>query len=284
MGRYDIYLQRKVSQWHYEQPPKYGSDLYTEISDVNARYKASIPMDHFHGKLSQFLTFNFDDSGTVLYAWANRHIHGVLFAYKFTDGLIQSPDIIERKFKVRQLRLSTQQMVCIFQLTQQQEDYSERRHKCLIPMTDQEECIVVAGSELFLGCVNDDRQKAMLNSTRAVGDSNSWVPQPTLEPETGSEPLAVCVIGDSLIVYQLTRQGLFRTRKVVQVCQRILNVRRTIDLIPPKILAAWKPEHSPAKSPINTDIKMAAVDLDEGSKTQFCLVISHRSGIVEIVC
>ncbi|KAJ4393221.1 hypothetical protein N0V93_002429 [Gnomoniopsis smithogilvyi] len=232
-------------------------------SDSNARYKAIIPMEHLDGKLSQFLTLNFDDSGEVLYAWGNRHIHGVLFAYVFANGITLHSPCIERKFE---------------------EDYSERRHKCLVPIPSQGDCVVVAGTELFLGCINEDRRQVMLMSTHCVENENEWVPQPTLMPENGSDPLAICAYGDSLITYQLIRQGTFRNRKAVQVCQRSLLVRRSIDLVPPDLLREWKPKQGLARSPINTDVKMTAVDIDEEPKKKLCLIIAHRSGVIEVVC
>lgn len=141
----------------------------------------------------------------------------------------------------------------------------------------------MAGTELFLGCINDNRRQAMLNSSRPMEIENDWVPQLTLEPENGSEPLAVCAFGDSLITYQLVRQGIFRSRKVVQVCQRTLSVRRSIDLIPSDVIKQWRRDQNHARYPINTDVKMAAINVDEGLGTKFCIVITHRNRDVEIV-
>lgn len=147
----------------------------------------------------------------------------------------------------------------------------------------------MAGSDLFLGCVNEDRQKAMLRHySRPVEDD--WVPQPTLTPDKRSEPLAICAFGDSLLIYQTIRTGMLVMKsRTIEVCKRTLDISKpweTIHGVAPVTLGSWprgKTEKGPAKSALNTDVKIAALGIPGETQIRLCLFVSHRSGLVEVI-
>lgn len=53
--------------------------------------------------VGKFVDIAFDSSGSILYAWGNQYIYGVLFAYEFEKGGHGiGEEVFRAKFKVKQ--------------------------------------------------------------------------------------------------------------------------------------------------------------------------------------
>lgn len=60
-----------------------------------------MPKDPQRPKPGWFLDISFDSTGSTLYAWGNRDIYGVLFAYEFAATSGQMSLVFEGKYAVR---------------------------------------------------------------------------------------------------------------------------------------------------------------------------------------
>lgn len=53
--------------------------------------------------VGKFVDIAFDSSGSILYAWGNQYIYGVLFAYEFEKGGHGiGEEVFRAKFKVKE--------------------------------------------------------------------------------------------------------------------------------------------------------------------------------------
>lgn len=59
-----------------------------------------MPRDPERPKSGRFLDISFDGTGTTLYAWGNRDIYGVLFAYELSATAEKFDLVFEGKYAV----------------------------------------------------------------------------------------------------------------------------------------------------------------------------------------
>lgn len=241
--------------------------------------------------IGKFVDIAFDSPGSILYAWGNHDLHGVLCAYQFEEGRQGvGVEIFREKYKVEKGAPLYPCALCALPLTEVQAAFSQ--HQTLVLPFDKPhgcQCVIAIGptpTGFFLGNINQPRRGSSTTSGRDSSSTSSEaiISQRLSEQPNGYYAWAGCTIRDSLLLVGATRKGLW-ARKVM-VSEQVIGPDgrlRFASQSPEAHTLDTKRERWPRLNvDLNTDVKLGVIP-SEGPADAFSVVVYSKKGSIEVL-
>lgn len=239
--------------------------------------------------IGKFVDIAFDSPGSILYAWGNHDLHGVLCAYQFEEGCQGvGVEIFREKYKVEKGAPLCPCTLWALPLTEAQDAFSQ--HQTLVlPFDKPHECVIAFGptpTGFFLGNINQPRRGSSTTSGRNSSSTSSEVitRQRILEQPNGYYAWAGCTIRDSLLLFGATRKGLFNRK--VMISEQIIGpdgrlrfASQSSEAHTLETKREWWPR---LNVDLNTEVKLGVIP-SKGPAGGFSVVVYSKKGSIEVL-